>query len=289
MRTIKYLLPLLLLGLVAGCSRGPSVRPLHMAIVPFEKVSKLEAEFNPMARYLSQKLGRPVILTTPTDYLGVVTGLQTGQVDIAYLSSFPYALATSKMKLHLIALPWQFGSPTYHGIIFTLKTSNIHSIKDLKGKTFAFGDVGSTSGYLLPRGLMLQNGINPDKDLAHSYNVGAADAVVKAVAHHAADAGAGYDGVLQLTYSHDLQKVKLFRVIAKTIEVPNGVYVAPPNMKPALLKRIRYVFMHMADDPAGRAAMKAAENDKMVIANDRMFDQVRKIAKILNLDLSHLK
>ena len=43
-----------------------------------------------------------------TDYTGVLAALQSGQVDVAYLSSFPYALATNRMALHRLAMPWVY-------------------------------------------------------------------------------------------------------------------------------------------------------------------------------------
>src|SRR6266700_3712193 len=88
-----------------GSPNSPATKPigdtLTLTIVPYEAAEKLQEEYQPMADYLAAKMGVPKgKYISINDYAGVIAALQTGQVDVVYLSSFPYALATSKMKLH---------------------------------------------------------------------------------------------------------------------------------------------------------------------------------------------
>src|SRR5438067_8869035 len=154
-------LSILILLLCAGCGpRGsdsaapgrekPVGDTLTLTIVPYEAAEKLTEEYTPMATYLARKVGKAhgkFLLVS--DYAGVVAALEAGQVDVAYLSPLPYAIATSRMKLNPLAMPWVKNKLTYNGILFVKADSPIKTIADLKGRTMAFGDATSTSGYLL--------------------------------------------------------------------------------------------------------------------------------------------
>src|SRR5207244_6062947 len=88
------------------------------------------------------------------------------------------------------------GSSTYRGIIVTRKDSGIKSIADLKGKRFAFVDPKSASGYVYPRAMLIEKGIDPETFFSETIFAGSHDRVIAAVLNRRVDAGAIYDGAL---------------------------------------------------------------------------------------------
>jgi phosphonate transport system substrate-binding protein len=98
-------------------------------------------------------LGVPVKIFTPADYDGVIQGLLGGTIDFAGLGASAYAKiyltdpAAVDVKLTTQNVD---GSTGYYSIGFARKDSGITSIETAKGKTFAFADPNSTSGYLVP-------------------------------------------------------------------------------------------------------------------------------------------
>src|SRR5438270_543941 len=89
---------------------GGKARPigdtLTLTIVPYEAAEKLSDEYSPMAAYLAHRLRRNAGKFVPVvDYAGVLAALESGQVDVAYLSPLPYALATNRMKVQPLAMP----------------------------------------------------------------------------------------------------------------------------------------------------------------------------------------
>src|SRR5688500_290228 len=94
---------------------GDTVR---LTVVPYEAADKLQDDYGPMARYLAKKLGKKVgKFVVVTEYPGVIAALKNGQVDVAYLSSLPYALALDQMSIVPLASPWVKLKPDYHGVI----------------------------------------------------------------------------------------------------------------------------------------------------------------------------
>ncbi|ABL72847.1 MULTISPECIES: phosphonate ABC transporter substrate-binding protein [Paracoccus] len=102
---------------------------------------------------IEAELGVPVKVFTPADYDGVIQGLLGGTLDMAWLGASGYA------KIHLtdpeavepvLTKQNMDGSTGYYAIGFARTDSGIASIEDAKGKTFAFAEPNSTSGYLVP-------------------------------------------------------------------------------------------------------------------------------------------
>jgi phosphonate transport system substrate-binding protein len=98
-------------------------------------------------------LGVPVKIFTPADYDGVIQGLLGGTIDYAILGASAYAkIYLTNPEAVDVTLTTQNvdGSTGYYSIGFAKKDSGITDVETAKGKTFAFADPNSTSGYLVP-------------------------------------------------------------------------------------------------------------------------------------------
>ena len=283
-----------------GTGGTPST-PLKVGIIPFDKVDALQASFKQYADYLGNKSGRPggeVYVTG--NYAGILQALRSDQIDCAYLNPLSYVLAVQEFKdtpEHLIPLAMLYfhGSLTYKGIIFVRADSGINTLKDLKGKSFAFGDQTSTSGYLYPAGMLKEAGVDPKTDIK-GVNI-SGNAGVMSVFNKTADGGATYETGIETAFTDtptqkvDDAKVKQFKVIATTDPIPNGMFVARANLDPATLDKLKAALANINTDPSGQAALKAIPKggwDKMVPADDKIFDSVRSKATILGLNLQSL-
>jgi phosphonate transport system substrate-binding protein len=99
------------------------------------------------------ELGVPTKLFTPADYDGVIQGLLGGTLDFAWLGASAYAktyLTNPEAVDVMLTKQNTDGTTGYYSIGFAKVDSGIKSMEDAKGKTFAFADPNSTSGYLVP-------------------------------------------------------------------------------------------------------------------------------------------
>jgi phosphonate transport system substrate-binding protein len=260
-------------------------------VIPYDKTEAVMEAYKPFAAYMAKKTGMDegkVYVTS--NYSGIIQALRSDQIDCAYLNPLSYVLTLDQFRniperLIPIAMPYYHNSLTYRGDIFVRADSGIKSMKDFKGRSFAFGDSTSTSGYLYPAGLMMEAGIDPAKDV-RAVNISGGGSAI-AVFNKVADGGASYEGAIGRAFKEPSMANQMV-VIAKTDPIPNGMFVVRGNLDPKLIEAIRKTMLGINNDPAAKEALDKMEFNKWVPADDAIFNSVRKKAKILKLDLHAL-
>ena len=222
MKIITKIITALLFGLtVVGAMAAP---PLKLGVGLFQPdKDKNDATYRPLASYLSQKLGREVELRTVDSWEGLAKSLASGETDLALMGPWGYVLANQQAGAQVVSTILYDGKPEYFGIMVTHPDSGIKSPKDLKGHTFAFGDKGSTSGYLIPLHYFMTQGIDPDtyfsKVLYTSHQ-----AIETQVTRGALDAGADYNRNRNAMIEQGLIKADQSRIIWQSAPLPNDAF-----------------------------------------------------------------
>ena len=187
-------------------------KELRVSAIPDENPTELVRIYTPFAEYLSKELGIPVRYYSVVDYAATVEGMAAKKLDMVWYGGFTF-VQTRKRTGDAIPLVSREEDLTFHSKFITRPETGIKSLADLKGKTFSFGSVSSTSGHLMPRYFLLQNGINPEKDFAKFSFSGAHDATALWVESGKVDAGALNEAVwekLVQAKKVDPGKVKVF-------------------------------------------------------------------------------
>ena len=121
--------------------------------------------FQPLADYLAANLSefdRGAVKIAP-DMETLIAWLKSGEVDIYVDSPYPAMLAMNSADAKPILRRWKKDQAEYFSLIFTISDRNISSLSDLQGKTIAFEEPFSTTGYMLPLGKLIESGLNPLK------------------------------------------------------------------------------------------------------------------------------
>lgn len=184
---------------------------LRVSAIPDEAPTELLRKFKPLGAYLEQQLGMEVKFVPVSDYAAVVESMASDRIDLAWLGGFTF------VQLHLKDAEARPLVQREQDEVFTSKFISadpaVKSLADLKGKTFAFGSVSSTSGSLMPRFFMLKDGIQPEAFFSRVAYSGAHDATAAWVQAGKADAGVLNASVwdkLVAAGKVDTDKVKVF-------------------------------------------------------------------------------
>ncbi|MCF4996581.1 putative selenate ABC transporter substrate-binding protein [Pseudomonas syringae] len=222
---------------------------LRVSAIPDEAPTELLRKFEPLGAYLEQQLGMKVQFVPVADYPAVVEALATDRLDMAWLGGFTFVQARLKSPPEHKVIPLvQREQDAQFTSKFITADPNVKSLADLKGKTFAFGSVSSTSGSLMPRYFMLKDGIKPESYFSRVGYSGAHDATVAWVQAGKVDAGVLNASVWQKLVDAgkvDTHKVKVF---ATTPAYFDYNWTVRGTLDPALTAKIKKAFLDL--DPA---------------------------------------
>ena len=142
-------------------SKAPS---LLIGLIPERNIFKQIERYEPVAGYLSKKIGIKIELKVLTRYGNIINNFNSLGLDGAFFGSFTYVLTHAKIGVEAVARPENLdGISTYHGLLFVRKDSGIKSAEDMAEKRFAFVDKATTAGYILPLAYFKEQGIKDYK------------------------------------------------------------------------------------------------------------------------------
>ncbi|WP_309127350.1 phosphate/phosphite/phosphonate ABC transporter substrate-binding protein [Microbacterium sp.] len=154
---------------ITGC-QGPSAEaapadpdaPITIATLPVGEDPTAENPTEVFAELFEEATGRKVEVTDVPDYLSVVEAIRADHVDIGIMSGFPSALAVNTGEVDpLVAFE---GDDKPVSTCVVLDESPVQEVEDLEGKTVAFADQASSSGYFMPVYMLHEAGLEQGED-----------------------------------------------------------------------------------------------------------------------------
>lgn len=263
---------------------GSSDKPIVIALVPGQDVKKLMTNGRVLEEYLAKKLKLEFKVLVPQSFVAVVESLGTERVDMAVMNSFGYVLAHEKFGAEAFLMGAFKGRNEYWGQIIA-RHDGPKTMQELNGKTFAFVDPASTSGYLLAEKALRDEKIKLKEHLF----AGKHDVVVNMVYQGRVDAGATYhtlpdNGVPQdarklvsTQYPDVWEKIKILKI---TGPIPNDPVVFRKDFPVEIRQKIVSEMKAFVKTAIGRETMMNLYHiDDLVDAKNSDWDPLRKILK----------
>jgi len=220
-----------------------------------------------------------------TDYSSMIEAMRFGRIEIAYFGPFSYVLAKSKAQgIEPFAVGIERGSPTYNSVVVAHVGGPVAALADIRGRDFGFGDQASTSSHLIPRALLLKNGLDAGKDY-RPVHLGTHDAVARAVQNGQVPAGALSKAIFETLLERKIVDGDKVKVIATSAPIPNYPMVMQGDLALQLKDAIREAFLQLKD----AEILKSFRVQGFAATDDKAYDVLRETAKILDLDLSKLR
>lgn len=288
-RLSLVILAVLMIVSLIGCTTKKD-EVITMGFVPMRDGDKLIESIEPLTDLLSKELGVKVEGFTATNYVGVVEGLGSGQVDFGFIPPFAYVLANkeSNAQVILTALNKDLEAK-YRSQFLVRKDSGITSFADIKGKKVAFVDPSSTSGYLFPGAHLVKEGLDIEKDLQYVYS-GGHDKSLQLLLNGDVDVATTFVDVRQ-RYEKDFPNaMEETEILGYTDYIPNISVTIKGDMDKGMQDKIKTALLNIASTDEGKTLLKELFNMYgFAEATDADYEVIRTTAETMNVDLKEAK
>lgn len=279
LRILIAVLLVTLLGFGSLAQAGDVPEVLRVSAIPDENPNELLRIYGPFAEYLAKQLRMKVRFTPVVDYAATVEGLAAKKLDLVWYGGFTSVQAVRRTNGTARRLVLRQEDADFKSVFVARPGSGIHSLSDLKGKTFAFGSISSTSGSLMPRFFILKANLNPEKDFKQVAYSGAHDATALWVESGKVDAGAlnflVWDKLVQ-TKRVDLSKVDVFWTTPPYVDY---VWTARGDLDKGLQEKIAAAFLQLDyRNPEHRKLLDLHRTQKYIKAHDEDWKGVEEAA-----------
>ena len=255
----------------------PQGVPMTLEMAPTLDEKVLLKEWEPLRRYLEQRMNRPLHLEVAGSYEEASKKLTDGQAEFAVLP--PYILLKTldraRGKVEPLVTKIYEGSSGFDGLILTNDASHATSIHDLVGDTICYSDPNSTTGYVFPRLWIREQGLDPDTDF-EAHVSGNHMQVLKDLIDNVCQVGGTYTG--NYTTAGPTVPVSQLRVLGTTGHSPHDAIAAGPTADADLRQRMTQALL--AFDPNKELGRKQLGDHEQItgfrLPDAKAFERLRK-------------
>jgi len=253
---------------------------LVLAFIPQENPEKLLTDAEVISAWLANELGVPVRGFVTADHAAAVEALRNGSADISFMGALPYVLANRHIGATILLAEVYRGMASYTGRIFVRADSGIEQLADLRGRSIAFADPISESGYLYPLDTfveagLLERGEEPRRFFSRVFFAGGYQQAIQAVVAGLVDA-AGVSQYADLLLS-PAQQAEV-RWIAESRPIPSHTVIARQDLDPELSARFVSAMLKL-NDPENRYLLQHVYGpDGYELPNPAAYEEVAELA-----------
>lgn len=249
---------------------------LRFAVTDVIGREKLEENYEPFRQQLAEVLGIPVEFFPVQNMNAAASALQLNQVDFVLTGPSEYvAIRARTNAVPVIAIT----RPNYRSVLAVAANSDIKSVADLKGKSIALSDVGSTSGHLGPTKLLIDAQLNPKSDV--NVKMLGDEGSVAAMKNGEVDAWGGSAIDYKVFFKEEATSPDRWRILKQGPPLPSDIFVASSLLEPAFVAMIRSQLVDNQESliqtlTIGEATQKY-KGSQLVPADDKDYDPIREV------------
>jgi len=255
---------------------------LTFAVTGIEGMEELQRRYEPFKSKMEDLTGLEMEFFPVSDRVVSATAMEYGQVDLVLAGPSEYAqIKAANGDAEPLA---GIQRDAYYTVIMVPEKSKIKSLEDLKGKTIAMKDAGSTSGHIGPSALLINEGFNLDKDVKVEL---LGDARIEAL--RGGDVDALATGVRDFDSMIEEDGEGSYRILAEGPPLPADPFVASGKLPESLRTELKTILMENEKEILD-AMLQSEDNDKyeaakMIDVKDKDFDEMRETYKVLGIEL----
>lgn len=286
---VRLSILLLLLPVVWPAAPAAPQAPLTLALTPSRDPTALKEAGDAFASAITRISGVPVKAIVASDYAGVVEALRSRRVELAFVHPVGYVLANREAGCQILVRDiWQ-GKTAYTARFYVRKDRRIQRVEDLRGKTVAFVDPASSSGYIYPMVLLIKQGLVHDRDPKSFFKEalfsGTHEAALQSVLHGRVDAAASFDKAPEL-HLKDPALVAQLGFVGETPEIPEAGICVRPGVPAEAVAKVKRALLSIKAPEHAALLKQIYDIDGFVEASDRDYQPVRDAMALMNLSPS---
>lgn len=298
-RNIRFIytsLMCLTLGLT-GCSlkadeSDPNAWPEKLVVVqmPNENNPNAGAMHDDFRLAMSEYLGIEVQEMEGSDYTVGIEAMASKKIDVMLVSPMSYFQAQKRANAELLV-----STPTsedYRSSFITRADNDeINQLSDLKGKTFAFVDQASSSGYLYPKAKLVKAlELESDQLEASGYYFdtvafsGKHDASVMGILMGDYDAACVAGASIKQMINAGVVSEGDLKVIDQSEIIPNPAYVVRGDLPEDLKSKIKEFYVQY-DNETYFKELHGSEKIRFVSVDESDYQPAKELLELLNIDM----
>ena len=265
----KWVMAVVLLSLTScypDNARTPS--KLRVGVLPDQDATILNSRYGPLIAYLNMRLETDIELVVPHTYQDLVQKFGSREIDLAFFGGTTFVASMVRhdaVPLVLRDIDLEFS--TY----FVAAPGNpAATLRDFRGRRFSFGAKASTSGHLMPRHFLQQDGIEPEQFFSDVRYSGGHDKTIEHVLDGSVDLGAANAEVLKAMLRDGRLKPGALQIVWETPPYADYVWAVQPDLDQATRIRLQDAFLALSSlreedarilDPMGARAFLPARRE----------------------------
>jgi phosphonate transport system substrate-binding protein len=249
--------------------------------IPDQDAADMNRSLSKLAGYISEETDLKVEYVPSVDYAALVTAFERGEIQLAWFGGLTGVQARNVVP-DAEAIAQRPMDEEFHSVFIAGADTNINSLADLKGKSFTFGSESSTSGHLMPRYFLTEEGINPEEDFDGQPNYsGSHDKTYKLIESGSFQAGALNISVWDAAVAEkkvDTSKVKVFYTTPSYYDYHWTINSVDKQFGEGTKQKITDVLLSLnsKDQPE---IMELFQSDHFIETNNNNYKAIEQVAK----------
>ena len=251
--------------------------PIYIAIASMTSPRETFTYYNQLVEYLSDKLGKPILIRQKRTYSEVNELLKSGKVDFAFICSGAYIDLSQEKDISLLVAPVINDKTYYQAYIISKKSPSINEFKDLKNKSFAFTDPLSNTGHVYPEKLLKELGTNKKSFFTKTLFTYGHDVSINLVNRNVIDGASVHGLIFDYISENNPKNISNIKILKKSEWFGMPPIVTPKQLDKESYLKYKQLFLNIHKDSIGRSIIKKLKIDKFVTMEDSTYDNVRKL------------
>lgn len=242
-----------------------SVQPLRMVVSSVLPYKETIGYYRQIAEHLAIQTGRPTELIQRQSNMEAGILLANGGADIALFSTGTYISYAKSLTLEPLVMQQRNGTPFYYSYIVVPKETDVINFYSLRGKSFAFTDTLSFSGYLYPSYMLRKIGMTPEQFFSRYLFTYSQMKSLRAVADKVVDGAAIDSSILEYAKETAPELIDAVRIISTSMPIGTGPIVVKKSMSEDQKELLRSILLNMHHNADMRQTLKGLMIDRFIM------------------------